>query len=90
VTLINGNRAPPTGPVDIVVENNMITDIQTVGYPGVEIDDSNRPQLKSEGKELDASGMYLMPGFVDMHGHIGGEAQGTPAEYGLNYGWGMA
>ncbi|WP_019037283.1 amidohydrolase family protein [Psychroflexus tropicus] len=80
-TLINGNGAPPTGPVDIVVENNMITDIQTVGYPGVEIDDTKRPQLKSGGKELDASGMYLMPGFVDMHGHIGGEAQGTPAEY---------
>lgn len=40
-------------------------------------------------KELDASGMYLMPGFVDMHGHIGGEAQGVPAEYVLNYGWVM-
>ena len=22
-----------------------------------------------------------MPGFIDMHGHIGGEAQGVPAEY---------
>jgi imidazolonepropionase-like amidohydrolase len=81
VTLINGNGAPPTGPVDIVVENNKIADIQTVGYPGVKIEDAKRPQLKSGGKELDASGMYLMPGFVDMHGHIGGEAQGTPAEY---------
>ncbi|GAA0753162.1 amidohydrolase family protein [Psychroflexus lacisalsi] len=81
VTLINGNGAPPTGPVDIVVEQNKITEIKTVGYPGVEIKESNRPQLKSGGKELDASGMYLMPGFVDMHGHIGGEAQGTPAEY---------
>ncbi|MFO7745977.1 MAG: amidohydrolase family protein [Psychroflexus sp.] len=81
VTLINGNGAPPTGPVDIVVEQNKIVEIKTVGYPGVEIDESKRPQLKSGGKELDASGMYLMPGFVDMHGHIGGEAQGTPAEY---------
>jgi hypothetical protein len=25
--------------------------------------------------------MYLMPGFVDMHGHSGGNSQGTPAEY---------
>lgn len=25
--------------------------------------------------------MYLLPGFVDMHGHIGGQSQGTPAEY---------
>ncbi|WP_296619714.1 amidohydrolase family protein [Marivirga sp.] len=81
VTLINGNGAPPTGPVDIVVEQNKIVEIKTVGYPGVEIKEDKRPQLKSGGKELDASGMYLMPGFVDMHGHIGGEEQGTPAEY---------
>ncbi|ADR22216.1 hypothetical protein MATR_01420 [Marivirga tractuosa] len=81
VTLINGNGAPPTGPVDIVVEQNKIVEIKTVGYPGVEIKEDKRPQLKKGGKELDASGMYLMPGFVDMHGHIGGEAQGVPAEY---------
>jgi hypothetical protein len=81
VTLINGNGAPPTGPVDIVVEQNKIVEIKTVGYPGVEIKEDKRPQLKNGGKELDASGMYLMPGFVDMHGHIGGEAQGVPAEY---------
>jgi hypothetical protein len=81
VTLINGNGAPPTGPVDIVVEENKIVEIKTVGYPGVEIKEDKRPKLKEGGKELDASGMYLMPGFVDMHGHIGGEAQGVPAEY---------
>ncbi|MFQ5445881.1 MAG: amidohydrolase, partial [Saprospiraceae bacterium] len=28
VTLINGNCAPPTGPVDIVVEQNRITAIR--------------------------------------------------------------
>lgn len=81
VTLINGNGAPPTGPVDIVVENDRIKEVQVVGYPGVEIDPNKRPQLKKGGKELDATGMYLLPGFVDVHGHIGGSAQGTPAEY---------
>lgn len=81
VTLINGNGAPPTGPVDIVVENNRIIRVSVVGYPGVPIDENRRPQLKPGGKELDATGMYLLPGFVDMHGHIGGSAQGTPAEY---------
>ncbi|SMG43382.1 Amidohydrolase family protein [Marivirga sericea] len=81
VTLINGNGAPPLGPVDIVVEQNKIVKIETVGYPGVEIKDEDRPKMKEGGKELDASGMYLMPGFIDMHGHIGGESQGTPAEY---------
>lgn len=81
VTLINGNGAPPIGPVDVVVEGNRITEVRNVGYPGVEIDSNRRPQLKDGGRELDATGMYLLPGFVDMHGHIGGTAQGADAEY---------
>ena len=81
VTLINGDGAPPSGPVDIVVEGNKIVQIKVVGYPGVEIKDSSKPKLKKGGRELDASGMYLLPGFVDMHGHIGGSAQGAPPEY---------
>jgi len=81
VTLINGNGAPPRGPIDVVVENNVIKKIQVVGYPGVPIDESKRPQLKAGGKELDCTGMYLLPGFVDMHGHIGGKSQGADAEY---------
>lgn len=80
-TLINGTLAPPIGPVDIVVENNRIVQVQTVGFPGVPIDDARRPILKAGGKELNAKGMYIMPGFVDSHAHIGGKSQGTPAEY---------
>ena len=81
VTLINGDGSPPRGPVDIVVEDNIIVKIQVVGYPGVAIDEKKRPKLKKGGKELEASGMYLLPGFIDMHGHIGGVAQGANSEY---------
>ena len=81
VTLINGNGAPPMGPVDIEVVNNRIKSIKVVGYPGVAIKDSDRPQLKEGGKELNCEGMYLLPGFVDMHGHIGGKAQGADPDY---------
>ncbi len=81
VTLINGTGAPPAGPVDIVIENNRIVQIQTVGSPGLPINQNRRPALKEGGKELNCEGMYAMPGFIDMHGHIGGTAQGTPAEY---------
>ena len=81
VTLINGNGAPPRGPIDIVVENNKIVKIQVVGYPGVAIDETKRPKLKEGGKELDCSGMYLLPGFVDMHTHIGGVSQGADYDY---------
>lgn len=80
VTLINGTGAPAYGPVDIVVVGNRIKDIRSVGAPGVEIDPANRPKLDPGGRELDCTGMYLMPGFVDMHGHIGGE-QAPNAEY---------
>ncbi|MDH5400607.1 MAG: amidohydrolase family protein, partial [Cyclobacteriaceae bacterium] len=81
ITLINGNGAPPIGPVDIEVRNNRITKVQVVGYPGVEIKPGRRPQLEEGGHELNAEGMYLLPGFIDMHAHIGGNAQGTTAEY---------
>jgi hypothetical protein len=79
--LINGNGAPPLGPVDVVVEQDKITEVRVVGYPGVEINEKRRPALKPGGREINAEGMYLLPGFVDMHGHIGGVAQGADWDY---------
>jgi hypothetical protein len=81
VTLINGTGAPPLGPVDIVVEQNRIVQISSLGSPGSTINPARRPQLKEGGKELNCEGMFAMPGLIDMHGHIGGAQQGTPAEY---------
>ncbi len=81
VTVIKGDGAPPQGPMDVVIENNRIESVRSVGYPGVPIDEARRPKLKAGGREFDAEGMYLLPGFVDMHGHIGGRAQGADAEY---------
>lgn len=81
VTLINSTGAPAMGPVDIVVEQNRIVAIRTVGSPGLKIDPARRPQLKAGGKELQAEGMYLLPGFIDMHAHIGGAEKGGDADY---------
>jgi len=78
-TLIDGTGAPPIGPVDIVIEGNRIKEVRSVGYPKVPIREAGRPQGAT--REIDAHGMYVLPGFVDLHGHIGGAAQGTPAEY---------
>jgi hypothetical protein len=80
VMLIDGTGAPPIGPTDVVVKNNRIVKIQTVGYPGVAINSERRPALEQGGKELNCEGMYLLPGFIDMHGHIGG-SQAPDAEY---------
>ncbi len=81
VILIDGTGAPAIGPIDIVVEKNRIKEIDNVGAPGIAIDSNRRPKLAAGGKELNCEGMYLMPGFIDMHGHIGGAQQGANAEY---------
>ncbi len=80
-TLIDGTGAPPYGPVDIVVENNRIAAIQGVGAPGLPINPQRRPGDAT--KEIDAHGMYVLPGFVDLHAHSGGSQQlgATSAEY---------
>ncbi len=74
VTIIDGTGAPPWGPADIVIERNRITEIRGVGAPGLPIDDERRPQGAT--REIDAHGMYALPGFVDLHAHTGGAQQG--------------
>ncbi len=81
VNLIDGTGSPATGPVDIVVEGNRIAQIRTVGYPGLPINENRRPQAGPDDKVIDATGMYMLPGFIDMHAHTGGGAQGTTPEY---------
>jgi imidazolonepropionase-like amidohydrolase len=81
VTVINGTGAPAFGPADVVIENNRIVDVVLVGSAKQPIAPLGRPALKPGGREMDLTGQYLLPGLIDMHGHIGGEEQGTPAEY---------
>ena len=83
--LIDGTGAPATGPVDVVVERDRITEVRTVGTPGIPIKQDHRTLLNSEGnvREIDAHGKYLMPGFVDSHSHIHSPSgdQGVSADY---------
>jgi len=51
-TLINGNGAPPIGPVDVVVEDNKIVSIRSVGFPGLEINENRRPKAIKGAKEI--------------------------------------
>lgn len=72
--LIDGTGAPATGPVDVVVEDDRITQVTTVGTPGIAIDPEGRPPLLDgadlKTREIDAHGKYLLPGFVDSHTHV--------------------
>ena len=87
VTLIDGTGAPPQGPVDIVIEGDRIASVQTVGFPGLDINEDRRPDLEVEDSpdatvhEIDLSGHYIMPGFVDMHAHTGGVPKAPQPEY---------
>jgi hypothetical protein len=83
-TLIDGTGAPPVGPVDIVIEQDRIVQIVSVGYPKVAIRENRRPAKGDY--ELDAAGMYVLPGFINAHAHIAAAQQGAlgpvpPAEY---------
>ena len=79
VMVIDGTGASPQGPMDIVVENNRITSIVGVGVPHVAINERRRPPKGT--REIDAAGMYLMPGFIDTHVHYGDARKNPDAEY---------
>jgi cytosine/adenosine deaminase-related metal-dependent hydrolase len=69
VTLIDGTGAPARGPYDIVVERDRIAQIVSVGLQGLPNDAASRPPRGE--RELDATGMTVVPGFVNTHAHLG-------------------
>jgi imidazolonepropionase len=68
-TVIDGTGAPPWGPADIVIENGRITVLKQVGTPKLPIKAGWRPPKGD--REIDCAGMFVTPGFVDSHAHIG-------------------
>ncbi|MEX2471222.1 MAG: amidohydrolase [Gemmatimonadota bacterium] len=78
-TMIDGTGAPPQGPVDIVIEGDRIAEIRSVGYPGVPINERRRPG--DPEREIDWEGRFVLPGFIDMHAHTGGEGKAPQPEY---------
>ncbi len=81
VTVINGTGSPAFGPADVVIEDDRIVEIRALGADVQSIKPEDRPKLEAGGRELDLTGHYVLPGLVDLHGHIGGEEQGVDADY---------
>lgn len=81
--MIDGTGAPAQGPVDIVVENDRITEVKVVGAPKLAIDPDKRPATMEGTEEIDLSGMFILPGFVDTHLHLHTMESGqqVPPEY---------
>jgi imidazolonepropionase-like amidohydrolase len=82
VNLIDGTGAPTRGPVDLVIENDRIAGIHSVGAPLLAIDPEDRPPLDG-GREIDLYGAYVLPGFIDTHLHLHHKesGQGVPSDY---------
>ncbi|MEJ0085068.1 MAG: amidohydrolase family protein [Pseudomonadota bacterium] len=70
-TLIEGSLAPPIKPVHIVIENGRIKSIHLINAVGSSAYSRDVPKLKEGGREIDGTGMYVMPGLIDAHQHIG-------------------
>jgi imidazolonepropionase-like amidohydrolase len=79
--LVDGTGGPPRGPVDIVVQNNQITDIQNAGTPGVPPDSATQARRPRGDRVIEAAGMWVMPGFVDLHVHQGTQQKAPESEY---------
>ncbi|MGE3188300.1 MAG: amidohydrolase family protein [Vicinamibacterales bacterium] len=67
--------------MDIVIEGNRITEIRQAGWPGLPMQPNREP--RDADHEIDATGMYVMPGFVDMHVH--GSGRGKAPNLGYAY-----
>ena len=80
VTVIDGTGGPPMGPVDIVIEGNRIARVQGVGFPGLPMNPPERRPQEAD-YEVDATGSYVLPGFIDLHAHTGGVPKAPEAEY---------
>jgi imidazolonepropionase-like amidohydrolase len=79
VTLIDGTGGPPLSPMDIVIEGNKITSVRQAGWPGLPEQANREP--RDFDHEIDGKGMYVMPGFVDMHVHGSGRGKAPDLSY---------
>ncbi len=78
VMVIDGTGAPPFGPMDVIVEGNRIAAIRSAGTPGLPLRTDRPPKAEHE---VDGTGMYLLPGFVNLHMHVGNTPKAPEAEY---------
>ena len=71
--IIDGKGTPPKGPSDIIIEGNKIQSIRSAR--------KDEAAYQDEEHIIDGTGMYLLPGLINIHGHIHNRGD-CPPEYG--------
>src|SRR5262245_39966153 len=66
--VIPGHGGPPVGPYDIVIEGNTIADM--IPFDPVTAERRGDTARATGDRVIDATGMYVMPGMIDLHTHI--------------------
>ncbi|MDQ4079765.1 MAG: amidohydrolase, partial [Gemmatimonadota bacterium] len=82
--VIDGTGNPARGPMDILIEGSTIARVSPA-RPADEFGTGRRDSARTPpvDRVIDATGMYVMPGIVDMHGHIhfSRNRQAMPKDY---------
>jgi hypothetical protein len=73
--VIEGNGTPAEGPKDIIVEGNRIVDVISLDPVAVKMGEVKRAPADVV---IDATGKYVMPGLINLHGHVQDERGGIP------------
>ena len=78
--VVDGNGTPASGPKDIVVEGNTITEVVPLDPTAIKEGRAKRP---GGDIEIDATGKYVLPGLINLHGHVQDERGGVamPVDY---------
>ena len=81
--VVDGNGTPASGPKDIVIENNLISDV--IPLDPVAANRGSRGAAQADAV-IDATGKYVLPGLINAHAHLQEERGGKPQplEYELN------
>jgi cytosine/adenosine deaminase-related metal-dependent hydrolase len=66
--VIPGHGGPPAGPYDIVVEGNVISAM--IPFDPVTAERRGDTERPTGDRVIDATGMYVMPGMIDLHMHL--------------------
>ena len=74
--IVDGSGKPAAGPFDIVIENDLISQIAPIDPVAVKEGNARRPE-KGE-VEIDVLGKYVLPGLINLHGHTQDGRGGVP------------